>query len=130
MFGLKKNKRQRKKVGFAETKQIPHRKHPAFYKKKNNNDIDYLTFTHSKKVEIGSVEIDTIPMNSNINPKERGSKKSYAYPKVYQGKRDALHEDINDFSFTKEDRILADQLFDSLPKEKVSYTSNSKKKKK
>lgn len=71
-----KSGRQRSKYGFAKTKEDPHRMHPAFYRKKSSDEIDYVTFTHSPIVydEKGNPIAVTIPLTSNISPKERGKK--------------------------------------------------------
>lgn len=127
-----KNGRQRSKYGFAATKEEPHKKHPAFYRKNSSNDIDYITFTHSTDVddENGNPTIKTIPLTSNINPKERGKRISYMYPKSYKGKRSALGKEETKYSLTKEDKKIVLDALDTLPKEQIKKTSNSKKKSK
>ena len=72
------NKPKRKQYGWSKTKKFPHERHPAYYRysKKNNDDIEYLTFTHSPRVQIvdekyKKVYVDTVPLNSNISPRER-----------------------------------------------------------
>lgn len=127
-----KNGRQRSKYGFAATKEEPHKKHPAFYRKNSSNDIDYITFTHSTDVddENGNQTIKTIPLTSNINPKERGKRISYMYPKSYKGKRSALGKEETKYSLTKEDKKIVLDALDTLPKEQIKKTSNSKKKSK
>lgn len=47
------------------------------------------------------------------------------FPKVYVGKRSALGKENNVYGLTKEDYALINMLFATLPKEEVSYTSNS-----
>lgn len=127
-----KSGRQRSKYGFAKTKEDPHRMHPAFYRKKSSDEIDYVTFTHSPIVydEKGNPIAVTIPLTSNISPKERGKKISYIYPKSYNGKRSALGIEENDYSLTKEDKKIVLDSLDTLPKEQIKKTSNSKKKSK
>ncbi len=130
----KQNKRPRKENGFAETKEYPHKKHPAKFKKKRGSDmVIYITFTHSEEVDMGDKTIQTIPLNSNINHKERGTKRkdgkpniSYAYPKVYVGTRSALGKGTDKYSLTEADKALVDELFKLLPQEQVPKTSNSK----
>lgn len=127
-----KSGRQRSKYGFAKTKEDPHRMHPAFYRKKSSDEIDYVTFTHSPIVydEKGNPIAVTIPLTSNISPKERGKKISYIYPKSYNCKRSALGIEENDYSLTKEDKKIVLDSLDTLPKEQIKKTSNSKKKSK
>lgn len=132
----KKRKHSRNTSGFAETKEYPHKKHPAKFKKKRGSDkVEYITFTHSAEVEIDNIVVTTKPLNSNINPKERGTLNekgepniSYAYPKVYVGKRSALGKGTEKYSLVEADRKIVDELFATLPREEVPETSNSKKK--
>ena len=126
-----KSKRRRKIYGFAQTKEEPHKNHPAFYKKKNQDEIDYVTFTHSSEIKDkkGNIVEKTIPLTGNIDPEEK-NRKSYIYPKSYEGKRSSLGEERPDLSLnTKDKKIVLDSL-ETLPKEKVKKTSNSKNKKK
>ena len=132
-----KNKRKKKQDGFAKTKHYPHRSHPANYKKLGNDDIEYITFTHHDVVDIGGKKYITIPLSDNIEKKVREKNKgkdkkeiSYAYPKVFVGKRSALGSEAREFSLTSEDVKKVNYLFKTLPKEKVRYSSNSKKAKK
>ncbi len=128
--------RSRKTTGFAETKEYPTRKHPANYKRQRGSDsVEYITFTHSKEVDIGGNKIKTIPLTSNINPAERGTLNengepniSYAYPQVFKGKRSALGAETDKYSLTSTDKEIVDKLFATLPRVEVRYTSNSKKK--
>lgn len=128
--------RSRKLNGFAETKEYPHKKHPAKFKKKRGSDeIEYITFTHSDKVELDDVIVITKPLTSNINPKERGTLNekgepniSYVYPKVYVGKRSALGKGTDKYSLVEADKDIVNELFATLPREVVPRTSNSKKK--
>lgn len=131
-----KRNRSRNTSGFAETKEYPHKKHPAKFKKKRGSDkVEYITFTHSEEVEIDNVVIITKPLTSNINPKERGTLNekgepniSYAYPKVYVGKRSALGKGTDKYSLVEADSKIVEELFATLPREEVPKTSNSKKK--
>ena len=121
-----KIRRKRKNSGFADTKAYPHANHPAFYKRKKSDDIEYITTTHHPEVKLNGKVVDTIPLTSNINPKERGNSISYVYPKKYVGKRSALDRERNDLSFVDEDKAIIENLFTTLPIEQVRYTSNSK----
>lgn len=51
----KKNNRNRRNTGWARTKEYPHKKHPATYRRKStgSDDIEYITFTHSPEVDFG-----------------------------------------------------------------------------
>lgn len=112
--------RTRKKSGFARTKNYPHKRHPATYNRIGNDEIEYITFTHHNPARINDKTYNTLPLSTNIDVSERGKSKSYAFPKVFVGKRSALG---------KEDKKFVDSLFKTLPKEKVPYSTNSKKKK-
>ena len=46
----KKNIRKRS-TGWAHTKKYPHKNHPAYFRKTGQDDIEYVTFTHSEKVD-------------------------------------------------------------------------------
>lgn len=123
--------RTRKKSGFADTKNYPHKRHPAKYRRLDNDDIEYITFTHHDKVEINGETFPTIPLNSNINKEERKHSKkiSYVFPKVFIGKRSALGAENKRYDLINKDNIFVNELFNTLPKEKVSYSNKSKKKK-
>lgn len=126
----KKKFSKRKIYGFAKTKEIPHKLHPAFYKKTASNEINYVTFTHSAKVndKKSNKELIAIPLTSNIDPKERGKRKTYIYPKTFVGKRSALGKEEHNYSFTDKDKDIVIKALNTLPKEKIIKTSNSKKK--
>jgi hypothetical protein len=126
----KKNRNRKDSTGWAETKRVPHVKHPAFYKKKGQDDVDYVTFTHSLDVDLDGKKIEALPLKSNINKNERGKSISHVLPKVYRGKRSALGKDTDKYSLTKEDRIIVDDVFENCPVEYVKFTGNSKDKKK
>ena len=88
----KKNNRKRKSSGWAKTKSYPHERHPATYRRKGskNDDIEYITFTHSPEVDFGNKKVRTVPLLDNVSPMERrrnkaqgkkfGENRSYAYP--------------------------------------------------
>ena len=121
--------RTRKKSGFARTKNYPHKRHPATYNRIGNDEIEYITFTHHNPAKINDKTYNTLPLSTNIDVSERGKSKSYAFPKVFVGKRSALGKEDKNLSLTKEDKKFVDSLFKTLPKEKVPYSTNSKKKK-
>lgn len=120
-----RNKRQRLS-GWAHTKDYPHKNHPAKYKKQGEDNVNYVTFTHSDVVELPNGErVETIPLTSNINPAERGNSISHVYPKVFKGKRSALGPEAKEFSLTKEDKEKVDKLFKELPVEEVPVTGGA-----
>lgn len=122
--------RKRKYSGFAHTKEIPHKLHPAYYERKGNDEINYVTFTHSDEVDLNNRKIKTVPLTSNISPAERGKSISYAYPKSYKGKRSALGKNTDEYSLIKADKDIVKEILKNYPVEIVPYTSNAKKKKK
>lgn len=129
------NDRKRKKSGFANTKEYPHKRHPANYRKTGKDDIEYITFTHHDIVDINGKKYVTIPLLDNIDKtiqkKNKGKKNkeiSYAFPKVYVGKRSSLGKEEKKFEFTKDDYVLISKLFNELPKENVSYSKKTRKK--
>lgn len=128
---MAKKNRPRKKSGFADTKEYPHRDHPANYRRLSQDNIEYVTFTHHPKVKIKDLEFDTIPLTSNIDPVERKNNpdsKSYVYPRKFVGKRSALGKERTDLSLISSDKKIVDQLFVELPTENVRYSKKNKKK--
>ena len=61
------SKKRVKKDGWAITKWKHHKNHPAYYRKKGTNKIEYVTFTSSKVVDFGDEKIVTQPLKRNIN---------------------------------------------------------------
>ena len=135
----KKNNRKRKSTGWAYTKSYPHASHPATYKRKRarSDDVEYITFTHSSEVDLGNKKVRTVPLMDNISPDERrrnkaqgkkfGENRTYAYPKVFVGKRSALHEESSDFSPTDFDQKRIGKMFDIFPRENVPLTGGKSK---
>ena len=128
----KKNNRKRS-TGWARTKEYPHKKHPATYKRKNCDEIEYITFTHSDEVDLGKKgKIRTVPLLDNISPAERkknkeqgkkqGENRTYAYPKVFVGKRSALGRESDEFDPVDFDKKRIGKMFDVFPREKVPTT--------
>ena len=129
---MPKNNRNRKgKSGWVDTRKRPHKQHPANYKRKTVNDdnVKYLTFTHSSAVETvingKKYVVHTIPLTDNISIKERaenrrkglkpGENRSYVFPLVYNGSRSSLGKNNDDYSPVLADKIIIDTLFLSLP---------------
>ena len=136
----KKNNRKRKSTGWAYTKGYPHAFHPAKYRRKtsNSDDIEYITFTHSDMVDFGAKgKVRTVPLFDNISPaerqknkvqgKKRGENRSYAYPKVFVGKRSALHVETDEFEPVDFDKKRIDLMFDVFPRENVPATGGKNK---
>lgn len=125
---MPKKTRPSKKRGWAQTKYYPHARHPAHYRKcaKDNDAIDYLTFTHSSRVDLGKKQVDTIPLSESVSKAERtrncagaDKKRSYVYPRVFHGKRSALGKESDEFEPTEEDAQTIDALFATLEHENV-----------
>ena len=127
----KKKTRPSKKRGWAQTKYYPHARHPAYYRKngKDNDSIEYLTFTHHEEVKLGEETVSTKPLTRSVSKKEREledkgllpeeQKKSYVYPRVFQGKRSALGKETDEFEPVAEDAAIIDSLFSTLEKQTV-----------
>lgn len=134
-----------RKAGWVQTKYYPHARHPAHYRKcaKDNDAVDYLTFTHSPQVDLGEEKVDTIPLSDSISKAERelnctgvDKKRSYVYPRVFHGKRSALGKESDEFEPTEEDAQTIDTLFATLEHENVpeyggkgKFAASQKKKK-
>lgn len=125
-------KRKRKSGGFADTKNYPHKNHPAKYNRLRGDFVEYITFTHSDLVKLKNKEYETIPLTSNIDEQERKKTKkiSYAFPKVFVGKRSSLGKENKNYSLVKKDNEIVNNLLKTLPRENVPYSTNSKKKRK
>ena len=139
----KKNNRKRKTTGWAKTKSYPHERHPAAYRRKGagSDDIEYITFTHSDMVDFRDKgKVRTIPLLDNISAIERrknkesgrkfGENRSYAYPKVFVGKRSALHSETDEFSPVEFDKQRIGKMFEVFPRENVPTTGGKSKYKK
>ena len=126
---------------WAYTKHFPHKLHPAVFKRKSrtNRDIEYLTFTHSEEVNLGNKVVETIPLYDNISPKERsenkakglkpGENRSYVYPRVFEGKREALGKGApkGEFEPVPIDVEKINIYFEVLPHQKVPITGGKGK---
>ena len=136
----KKNRRRKGKSGWAKTKTYPHERHPAAYKHvgADNDSIEYITFTHSEEVDMGEKgKVQTVPMLDNVSPAERrknkeqgkkpGESRSYAYPKVFVGKRSALHKETDEFEPVEFDKKRIKTMFEVLPRENVPVTGGKSK---
>ncbi len=96
---MAKNNKRKSNYGWARTKKYPHERHPANYARKVEDNIEYITFTHSPEVkhdgknmppksildnipkghirydENGNMYVRTIPMLDNVSKKERTENK-------------------------------------------------------
>lgn len=117
-----------RKAGWADTTAYPHKNHPAHYRRcsKDRDAIDYLTFTHSSRVDLGKKQVYTIPLSESISKAERtrnragaDKKRSYVYPRVFHGKRSALGKESDKYEPTEEDAQTIDALFATLEHEDV-----------
>ena len=132
----KKNNRKRS-TGWAKTKSYPHERHPATYLRKGSDDIEYITFTHSSEVDLGNKKVRTVPMLDNVSPAERrknkeqgkkfGENRSYAYPRVFVGKRSALHKETNEFEPVEFDKKRIGKMFEIFTREPVPVTGGKSK---
>lgn len=139
---MAKKKNRKRSTGWAKTKSYPHERHPAIYHrtKPGSDDIEYITFTHSKKVDLGNKKVRTVPLLDNISPDERrknkeqglkfGENRSYAYPKVFVGTRSALHRETKEFDPVDFDKKRISKMFKVFPKEHVPVTGGKSKNRK
>ena len=130
---MKKKPNRKRSTGWARTKDYPHKKHPATYRRKNGDEVEYITFTHSDEVDLGQHgKVRTVPLLDNISPAERkknndqglkhGENRSYAYPKVYVGKRSALGKETDEFEPVDFDKKRIGKMFEVFPRENVPTT--------
>lgn len=110
----KKNsvKTRKRSTGWARTKEYPHKRHPAYYRKQQGDNIEYVTFTHSDAVDLGKEKVPTKKLNKNIDYKNKGENRySHVLPRVYEGERSALGKGTNDFKLDKSDKATVDKIF-------------------
>lgn len=120
------------KEGFAKSKKHIHgtKSHPVFYKKKSrkSDDIEYVSFSHSKNITLNDGRTITAEEIDNINPLERGTdKKSHVIAIVYEGKRSSLGKSTSEYSLTKKAKKYIENIFMNSPKEKAPVKKRSKK---
>lgn len=136
----KKNNRKRS-TGWAHTKQFPHKRHPAYFRKTGQDDIEYVTFTHSEKVDFDKdnkakpiekhdiVETRRLKVNIDKTEKNKGEY-SHVVPRVYEGKRSALGAGTNTYKLAEDDKPTVDYIFKTGKRYKVPRTGNKSKSKK
>ena len=135
----KKNNRKRS-TGWAHTKKYPHKNHPAYFRKTGQDDVEYVTFTHSSEVDFDKdnkrkpIEkhdiVTTRKLNVNIDKTERSSGEySHVIPRVYEGKRAALGAGTNKYKLADEDKPTVDDIFKNGKRYKVPHTGSKPKNK-
>ena len=88
---------------------------------------------HIRKGENGNYYVRTIPMADNVSKKERDKAKqagksrfetrSYAYPVVFVGTRNALHSEIvGEFEPVPFDKARIETMFNILPRKNIPVT--------
>ena len=118
--------KRKSKKRYAITKSYPIPNHPAEYRKtRNGEEIEFVTFTHSPKVDLDKLDknkpqenhriIATIELQNNIDiekNKNSTTEKSHVVPVVYQGKRDLLGRKRNEFKVSGvADTKIVDNIF-------------------
>lgn len=132
-----RNRNRKRSSGWAFTKKFPHLNHPANYSRTGNDDIEYITFTHSNEVNFDNKKVRTVPLADNISADERnqnkitgkirGENRTYAYPKVYVGKRSALGKETDEFVPVDFDKNRIRKMFKIFPRENVPTTGGKSK---
>lgn len=116
-----------KKGRFAHTKRFPHTNHPAYFKKVNNNDIEYVTFTSHDVANFYGEKIETFRLFENIDKSKKNSNKySYVVSRVYEGTRDSLGKGTNKFYLSQKDYDLIMRIFSSSPRVKIKNLDKSR----
>lgn len=136
----KKNNRKRS-AGWAHTKKYPHKNHPAYFRKTGQDDVEYVTFTHSCEVDFDKdnkakpiekhdiVKAQKLKVNIDKTEKNKGEY-SHVVPRVYEGKRSALGAGTNKYKLAEDDKTTVDYIFKNGKRYKVPRTGNKPKNKK
>lgn len=136
----KKNNRKRS-TGWAHTKKYPHKNHPAYFRKTGQDDVEYVTFTHSYEVDFDKdnkakpiekhdiVKAQKLKVNIDKTEKNKGEY-SHVVPRVYEGKRSALGAGTNKYKLAEDDKTTVDYIFKNGKRYKVPRTGNKPKNKK
>lgn len=135
----KKSSRKRS-TGWAHTKQFPHKRHPAYFRKSGQDDVEYVTFTHSEEVDFDKdnkakpIEkhdvVKTRRLKVNIDKTEKSQGEySHVIPRVYEGRRSALGSGTNKYKLAEEDKPIVDDVFKNGKRYKVPYTGGKPKNK-
>lgn len=137
----RKGRRKDKKTGWSNTKQYPHKRHPAYFRKTGQDDIEYVTFTHSEEVDFDKDDkkkpleehdiVKTNKLNKNISVNAKPEDElSRVIPRVYEGKRSALGKGTNEYKLAEEDKPIIDEVFKTGKRYKVPHTGGKPKNKK
>ena len=110
--------RRNKKTGWANTRKFPHKNHPAYFRKKDKDDIEYVTFTHSITVDLeDEKQVPTRELNKNIDYKSKGDERlSRVVYRVYEGTRSSLGMKTNKYKLDKLDVPIVDGVFKNAPR--------------
>ncbi len=127
---MKKNNRKQKRSDFAWTKKIPHANHPAYFKRRGNNDIEYVTFTSNTNPIIDGKRVKSRKLQHNVDPSKEGISDSHILDRVYVGKRNSLSSRIKGYRISKTDKQTIEDVFNTAPRINIPYTGNSNKNKK
>lgn len=132
---------RKRSTGWAHTKKFPHKRHPAFFRKTGQDDVEYVTFTHAKKVDFDKdnkkkppekhdvVKTRRLKVNIDKTEKNKGEY-SHVIPRVYEGKRSALGAGTNKYKLSEKDKPIVDDIFKNGKRYKVPYTGSKPKNKK
>lgn len=137
----KKTSRAKRQTGWAHTKKYPHKNHPAYFRKTGQDEVEYITFTHSEKVDFDKDSkskpmekhdiVITQKLSKNIDKSEAGEGRfSHAIPRVYEGARSALGAGTNKYKLANEDKPIIDNIFKNGKRYKVAHKGNKPKKNK
>ena len=137
---MAKNNNRKRPTGWAHTRQFPHKRHPAYFRKTGQDDVEYVTFTHSSKVDFDKSDkaksinkhdiVETRRLSVNIDKTDKNKGKySYVVPRVYEGKRSALGSGTNKYKLADKDKPIVDDIFNNGKRYKVLQTGKPKNKK-
>ena len=128
--GGDRKKSKNKRTGWADTNKIPHKNHPAYFRRTstvNTRDIEYVTFTHTggkvdfekNRKDIPLEEHDTAPtieLEHKIDPNDPREEKSHVVWRVYEGKRDCLGPGASKYNLHKDDVAKVEAVFNNAPR--------------
>lgn len=105
----------KKNKGFATTNKFPHKKHPAYFRKTGEDEIEYVTFTHSDIVNlINEKNVPTRRLDVSVDYKNKGDNKySHVVERVYMGKRSSLGKGTNQYKLDKKDIDKVKDVFEN-----------------
>ena len=116
-------KKRYRKNGWAHTKNYPHKRHPAYYRKVKDNLVEYVTFTHSLFVDLDKNNknipkeehriIHCIRLNDNINGYNKDNDYSYVLFRVFVGNRSGLGKETKEFHLSVVDMKIINFVFNT-----------------